>query len=95
MGLSHTFTWRTFCKEIVAVEYLSYFENIIIYMLGFLYFVEVPFGINGMGYRFVSSIHRFDYPIIIGFCIFAILILSLINILVDLLKLKLDPRLAI
>jgi len=95
MGLSHTFTWRTFCKEIIAVEYLSYFENIIIYMLGFLYFVEVPFGINGMGYRFVSSIHRFDYPIIIGFCIFAILILSFINVLVDLLKLKLDPRLAI
>ncbi len=64
-------------------------------MLGFLYFVEVPFGINGMGYRFVSSIHRFDYPVIIGFCIFTILILSFVNILVDLLKLKLDPRLAI
>ncbi len=95
MGFGQTFIWKRFCKRIITVEYLSYFENIIIYMIGFLSFVETPFGIKGMGHRFVFSIQRFDYPIIIGFCIFAILMLSVINLLVDVLKLKLDPRLAI
>jgi ABC-type dipeptide/oligopeptide/nickel transport system permease component len=94
LGFGEDTIWKKYCRKLILVDFLSYFENILIYMIGFLYFTETPFGINGMGYRFVFAVQRFDYPVIIGFCVFGILLLSIVGLMVDTLKLKLDPRLA-
>jgi len=92
-GFSVGEIWKKFCYKFVIIDYLSFLENIIIYMLGFIFFVEVPFGIYGMGYKFIIAIQRFDYPVIIGFCIFGIILLSIIGLAVDIIKSYLDPRL--
>ena len=84
--------WKKFCYKFIFIDYLSFFENMLIFMLGFLFFVDTPFGIQGMGYRFVVAVQRFDYPVIIGFCILSILLLSVVGLIVDTVKLKIDPR---
>ena len=94
LGFGEDRIWNKFCRKLVLVDFLSYLENILIYMFGFLYFAETPFGINGMGHKFVFAVQRFDYPVIIGFCVFGILLLSTVGLMVDILKLRLDTRLA-
>jgi peptide/nickel transport system permease protein len=91
-GFSSGKIWKKFCFKFIVIDYLSFFENLLIFMLGFLYFVETPFGIQGIGYKFVIAIQRFDYPVIVGFCIFGILLLSLVGLIAEAMKLKLDPR---
>lgn len=92
-GFSIGEIWKKFCYKFVIIDYLSFFENIIIFMFGFIFFAETPFGIHGMGYKFIIAIQRFDYPVIIGFCIFGIILLSVIGLVVDIIKSYLDPRL--
>ena len=94
LGFSIGEIWKKFCYKFIVIDYLSFFENMLIFMIGFLFFVETPFGIHGMGYKFVIAIQRFDYPVIIGFCIFGIILISIVGLIVEAVKLKLDPRLA-
>ncbi len=94
-GFEESQIWKKFCKRFVIVDYLSFFENLLIFMFGFIFFVETPFGIHGMGYRFVLAIQRFDYPVIIGFCIFSIILFSVIGILVEAIKMRIDPRVSL
>ena len=91
-GFNNKEIWKKFCKKFIFFDYLSFFENLVIYMFGFIFFVETPFGIHGIGHKFVFAIHRFDYPVIIGFCIFSIILLSIIGILTEMIRLRLDPR---
>ncbi len=91
-GFSSKQTWKKFCQKFVVIDYFSFFENLVVFMFGFIFFVETPFGIHGIGYKFVFAIQRFDYPVIIGFCIFSIILLSVIGVLVETIKLGLDPR---
>ena len=91
-GFSDELIWRKFCKRFVIIDYLSFFENLLIFMFGFIFFVETPFGIYGIGYKFVMAIQRFDYPVIIGFCIFSIILFSVISILTETIKIMVDPR---
>jgi len=91
-GFNKKQIWKKFCKKFVFIDYLSFFENLVIYMFGFIFFVETPFGIHGIGYKFVFAIQRFDYPVIIGFCIFSIILLSAIGIVIETIKPTLDPR---
>ena len=91
-GFSDGEIWRIFCKRYVAIDYLSFFENLIIFMFGFIFFVETPFGINGVGQKFVIAIQRFDYPVIIGFCVFSIILFSIIGIISEWVKVVIDPR---
>lgn len=92
IGFNKNEIWRKFCYKFLIIDYLSFFENILIFMIGFIYFVEMPFGINGMGYEFVIAIQRFDYPVIIGFCIFSVILLNLVGIIIEPIKTTLDPR---
>ncbi|MBI4645960.1 MAG: ABC transporter permease subunit [Bacteroidia bacterium] len=92
LGFANWYIFKKFMIRKFTIEYLSFFENLVIYMFGFIYFVEAPFAINGLGSKFVLGIQRFDYPLIIGFCIVGIIIFSIINIFVDFIKLRIDPR---
>lgn len=91
-GFNEQQIWRKFCAGFVVSDYLSFFENLLIFMLGFIFFVETPFGIHGIGYKFVVAVQRFDYPVIIGFCMFSIVFLSAVGILAEAAKSWLDPR---
>lgn len=83
---------KKFLTRFIAIEYLSFFENLVLYMFGFIYFVESPFAISGIGSKFIISVHRFDYPFVIGFCVFSIVLFSVISILTETLKLRIDVR---
>lgn len=91
-GFSSKAILKKFLIKPFLIEYLSFFENIFIYMFSFVFFVESPMAINGIGFKFVWSIQRYDYPMIIGFCVFSIIILTIINVITDTLLLRLDKR---
>ena len=56
------------------------------------FFVEYIFGYNGLGKVTVNALEMSDFPVIMGSSLFIALIFVLINILVDLLYVWIDPR---
>jgi ABC-type dipeptide/oligopeptide/nickel transport system permease component len=60
--------------------------------LGGAVFVEIVFGLPGLGYWAVRSVFNFDLPIITGTVVFASLMVITFNLLVDLLYAWIDPR---
>lgn len=92
MGFSTTDAWAKFCWRFLAIDYLAFAVHMLVFMFGFLFFVEVPLGVDGMGPRFVSSVYRYDYPVIVGFCAIAVLLIGVSGFLVDLARSWLDPR---
>jgi oligopeptide transport system permease protein len=54
--------------------------------------IERVFGIPGMGYLFIDSITRRDYPVIMGTTIFYAFVVVLGNLLVDIAYIVADPR---
>jgi peptide/nickel transport system permease protein len=56
------------------------------------YFVEVIFDFKGIGYVTVRAIEQFDFPVIMGSVLFAALIFTTVNIIVDVLYAATDPR---
>lgn len=91
-GFTEQQIWRKFCKGFIISDYLSFFENLLVFMLGFIFFVETPFGIHGIGHKFVMAVQRFDYPVVIGFCMFSIVFLSVVGMLAEAVKAWVDPR---
>jgi len=92
LGFQRKSILRKFTIKHFSLGYLTFFENLVIYMFGFIYFVESPFSINGVGNKFIIGVQRFDYPLIIGFCIVSIILFSLINIIVGFIQYRIDPR---
>jgi peptide/nickel transport system permease protein len=64
-------------------------------LLAGAFFVEVIFGINGLGFTAVDALLKFDFPVAAGTVMFTALIFIIINILVDILYTVLDPRIKI
>ena len=64
-------------------------------LLAGAFFVEVIFGINGLGFTAVDALLKFDFPVAAGTVLFTALIFIVINILVDILYTILDPRIKI
>lgn len=60
--------------------------------LGGALFVEVTFGLPGLGYLAYSSIENLDYPLTVGVVTFAALMAVLANTLADIVQAALDPR---
>ena len=60
--------------------------------LGGALFVEVTFGLPGLGYLAYSSIENLDYPLTVGVVTFAALMAVLANTLADIAQAALDPR---
>ncbi len=57
------------------------------------FIVESVFAIPGLGDQFITSVFRRDYGMIMGLTIFLALVISLANLVVDLLYAVVDPRL--
>jgi peptide/nickel transport system permease protein len=64
-------------------------------LLAGAFFVEVIFGINGLGYTAVDALLKFDFPVAAGTVMFTAFIFVVINVLVDLLYAVLDPRIKV
>ncbi|RYE03307.1 MAG: ABC transporter permease [Sphingobacteriaceae bacterium] len=56
------------------------------------FFVEYIFGYNGLGKTTVDALETSDFPVIIGAILFIAFIFVMINLLVDLLYVWIDPR---
>jgi len=56
------------------------------------FFVEYVFGYNGLGKVTVDALEMSDFPVIIGSILFIAFIFVLINILVDIIYVWIDPR---
>jgi peptide/nickel transport system permease protein len=64
-------------------------------LLAGAFFVEVIFGINGLGFTAVDALLKFDFPVAAGTVMFTAFIFIIINIMVDVLYALLDPRIKI
>jgi peptide/nickel transport system permease protein len=60
--------------------------------LGGVVFVEIVFGMPGLGQQIVLAAPRYDLPVIVGIVMFATLSVIVFNFLVDVLYAWLDPR---
>ncbi|PJF24467.1 MAG: ABC transporter permease, partial [Phototrophicales bacterium] len=58
-------------------------------------FIEVAYGINGLGKFFVTSITNKDYPMIMGLVLLIAFFWSLTYLLTDILYVAIDPRIRI
>jgi peptide/nickel transport system permease protein len=56
------------------------------------FFVEYVFGYNGLGKATVDALENSDFPVIMGAILFIAFIFVLINILVDIIYVWIDPR---
>ncbi|MCD8740856.1 ABC transporter permease [Mucilaginibacter roseus] len=59
------------------------------------FFVEYVFGYNGLGKVMVDALEMSDFPVIMGSILFIAFIFVVINILVDILYVWIDPRVTI
>ncbi len=55
-------------------------------------FVEYIFGWKGLGYVIVNALNNYDYPMVLGSVLLISLIFVIVNIGVDLIYARLDPR---
>jgi peptide/nickel transport system permease protein len=61
-------------------------------LLGGALFIEIVFGLPGLGQQILQANGRFDLPVIVGITMFACLSVIVFNFLVDVLYAWLDPR---
>ena len=61
-------------------------------LLAGAFFVEYIFGWQGIGKVTVDALEKLDYPVVMGAVLFSACIFILINIVADILYMKVDPR---
>jgi peptide/nickel transport system permease protein len=61
-------------------------------MLGGAVFVERVYGLPGLGGIAIQSLGRRDLPVIMGIVLFATLAVIVMNLIVDLVYTRIDPR---
>ena len=64
-------------------------------LLAGAYFVELIFGINGLGNKTIQSLMTFDFPVVMGSILYSSVIFIIMNFLVDISYAVLDPRIRI
>jgi peptide/nickel transport system permease protein len=55
-------------------------------------FIEYIFGWKGLGFVIVDALNHYDLPVVMGSVLTIALIFILLNILVDIIYTRLDPR---
>jgi peptide/nickel transport system permease protein len=87
--------WRVFGRHVLGNSLSAVVTQAALtfgYLLAFSAIIEVIFVWPGLGRLVLSAISQRDYPLIQGFVIFAGTLYVLLNLLVDLVYLWLDPR---
>lgn len=86
-----TIIWRHALKN-ALMPVVTYLGPMIAFILTGSFVIESIFAIPGLGRYFVMSIYNRDYTVILGVTIFDSIILVLLNFLVDIAYVFLDPR---
>ena len=71
---------------------VTYLGPLLAYVLVGSFVVERIFSIPGLGQFFVQSITSRDYPLIMGTTIFLAALIIIMNLVVDLVYVVIDPR---
>jgi peptide/nickel transport system permease protein len=91
-GLSeHTIIYRHALKNAlnpVITAIATWFAS----LLAGSFFVEYIFGYNGLGKTTVNALEMSDFPVVMGAILFIAFIFVVINILVDVVYVWIDPR---
>lgn len=91
-GLSTvTIIWRHALKNAI-MPVVTYLGPMIAFILLGSFVIESIFAIPGLGRYFVQSIYNRDYTVILGVTIFDAVMLVVLNFLVDITYVLLDPR---
>lgn len=64
-------------------------------LLAGAYFIEIIFDLKGLGHLTVSSLMKFDFPVVMGTALFIAFTFVMINIFVDIIYGILDPRVSL
>ncbi|MEI7779632.1 MAG: ABC transporter permease [Actinomycetes bacterium] len=94
-GASTSRILRSHVAPIIAPAIITLLGLDVGAMLGGALFVEVTFGLPGLGYTAFSAIQNLDYPLTIGVITFAALMAVLANTIADVAQAALDPRVRI
>ena len=86
-----TILWRHALKN-ALLPVVTYLGPMIAAIFTGSFVIESIFAIPGLGRHFVTSIYNRDYTVILGITVFYSALLVLMNFLVDLAYLWLDPR---
>lgn len=78
----------------ILIPILSYLGPLTASILTGSFIVEKIYGIPGLGYWFVTSVSNRDYPLIMGVTVFYCTFLLFTTLIVDIISLTLDPRIA-
>lgn len=76
------------------IPVISYLSPVISYMLCGSVFIDVFFTTGGIGQEFIAASYNRDYSVLLGLTIVYGLIVFLMNLLVDLLFIWIDPKMA-
>ena len=91
-GASMATVLESHVAPIVAPAIITFLALDIGAALGGALFVEVTFGLPGLGYLAMSSIQNLDYPLTVAVVTFAAIMAVLANTLADIAQAALDPR---
>lgn len=91
-GAATSFILRRHVAPIVAPAIVTLLALDIGATLGGALFVEVTFGLPGLGYLAYSSIQNLDYPLTVAVVTFGAVMAVLANALADVVHAALDPR---
>ncbi|MDL2408905.1 ABC transporter permease [Rhizobium calliandrae] len=91
-GLSETSIIIRHCLRLVAVPLVTVVGTSFASMLGGVVITETVFAIPGIGRLLVEAIQRIDIPVIQGVLLISAMVYVIINLLVDLSYLFIDPR---
>jgi oligopeptide transport system permease protein len=86
-----TILWRHALKN-ALIPVVTYIGPMIAAILTGSFVIESIFAIPGLGRHFVTSIYNRDYTVILGITVFYSTLLVIMNFLVDLAYVWLDPR---
>lgn len=76
----------------VLAKLLVYLGQLLVYLMTGCFVVENIFTIPGLGREIVSSINNRDYTVIMGLTIFIGIIVIVIQMILDMIQMYLDPR---
>ena len=64
-------------------------------MMAGVIFVEYIFGWKGLGYLMVNALQNFDLPVVMGSVLVISMVFLVLNLIVDIIYARLDPRIRI
>jgi len=92
MGIKKSSIIRKDIVKNALIPVLTVVGNSVGFLLGGSVVTESVFRLPGIGNLIINAIYRRDFPVIQGVVLIMVIIRILVNLIVDLMYAKLDPR---